>query len=125
MAGCGGGQRQGFTGHLLQVALDGSPAVGGIKEALMFPGCADFQPLAYVQGLAKAVEKLGGRIFENTRVMNTDKTYVRAIATQHPTWALQPQPCEADACCVCLGRRLAQYDAELGMALVKQWCGTR
>ena len=61
--------------------------MGGIKEALVFPGCADFQPLAYVQGLAKAVEKLGGRIFENTRVMNTDKTYVRARATQHPTRA--------------------------------------
>ncbi|CAL5220892.1 g2983 [Coccomyxa viridis] len=60
-----------------KVALDGSPAVGGIKEALLFPDCADLQPLAYVQGLAKAVEKLGGRIFENTRVMNTDKTYVK------------------------------------------------
>ena len=68
----------------VQVALDGSPAVGGIKEALLFPDCADLQPLAYVQGLAKAVEKLGGRIYENTRVMNTDKTYVRADAIQHP-----------------------------------------
>ena len=75
---------QGSLRRLLQVALDGSPAVGGIREALMFPGCADLQPLAYVQGLAKAVEKAGGRIYENTRVMNTDKTYVRASATQHP-----------------------------------------
>ena len=63
----------------MQVQLDGSAAVGGIKEALMFPGCGDFQPLDYIQGLAKAFEKHGGRIYENTRVMNTDKTYVRAL----------------------------------------------
>lgn len=62
----------------MQVSLDGSPAVGGIKEALMFPGCADFQPLQYIQGLAEAFKKAGGRIYEDTRVMNTDKTYVRA-----------------------------------------------
>ena len=79
----------------MQVALDGSPAVGGIKEALLFPDCADLQPLAYVQGLAKAVEKAGGRIYENTRVMNTDKTYVRAAATQHPTKG----PSAAALCC--------------------------
>ncbi len=69
--------------------------MGGIKEALLFPDCADLQPLAYVQGLAKAVEKLGGRIFENTRVMNTDKTYVRAAATQHPAEG----PSAAAMCC--------------------------
>lgn len=67
----------------MQVQLDGSAAVGGIKEALMFPGCGDFQPLDYVQGLAKAFEKHGGRIYENTRVMNTDKSYVRALPTIH------------------------------------------
>ena len=60
----------------MQVSLDGSPAVGGIKEALRFPGCGQFQPLAYLQGLAKAIEKHGGRIHENTRVMSTEKTEV-------------------------------------------------
>ena len=61
----------------MQVSLDGSPGVGGIKEALKFPGCGQFQPLAYLQGLAKAVELHGGRIHENTRVMSTEKTEVR------------------------------------------------
>ena len=55
----------------------------------MFPACANIQPLAYAQGLAKAVEKHGGRIYENTRVMNTDQTYVRAAATQGPFRAYQ------------------------------------
>ena len=62
----------------MQVSLDGSPAVGGIKEALMFPGCANFQPVQYIQGLAEAFKKAGGRIYEDTRVLSTDKTYVRA-----------------------------------------------
>lgn len=62
----------------MQVSLDGSPAVGGIKEAILFPGCANFQPLQYIQGLAEAFKKAGGRIYEDTRVLSTDKTYVRA-----------------------------------------------
>lgn len=52
--------------------------MGGIKEALKFPGCADFHPLDYVKGLAKAVEKHGGRIYESTHVMSTEKTEARS-----------------------------------------------
>ena len=74
----------------MKVSLDGSPGVGGIKEALKFPGCGQFQPLTYLQGLAKAVEKHGGRIHENTRVMSTEKTEVRLQRYPGPHLAARP-----------------------------------
>ena len=56
----------------MQVDLGGQRTVGGIREALLFPGCADFQPLYYLNGLADAiVNKYGGRIFEHSQVMQT------------------------------------------------------
>ena len=81
----------------MQVSLDGSPGVGGIKEALKFPGCGQFQPLAYLQGLAKAVEKHGGRIHENTRVMSTEKTEVRLPRYPGPHLSARPDPCYGEA----------------------------
>jgi len=44
---------------------------GGIGRALHFTATAEVSPLLYVQGLAAAFERRGGRIFEGTRV----KTY--------------------------------------------------
>ena len=53
--------------------LGGDPSAGRIHEALEFPGCADFQPLYYLNGLADAiVHKYDGRIFEDSQVMKTD-----------------------------------------------------
>eukprot|EP00887_Chlorella_sp_A99_P007470 scaffold2.g7470.t1 len=49
------------------VDLGGGPEVGGIHEALRFPNNADFHPLMYLDGLAKAVERRGGRIYERTK----------------------------------------------------------
>lgn len=56
----------------MQVDLGGVSGAGGIHEALMFPGCADFQPLYYCNGLADAiVNKYGGQIFEHSQVTKT------------------------------------------------------
>lgn len=47
--------------------------MGGIREALLFPNCADFQPLLYLNGLADAiVNKYGGQIFEHSQVIKTE-----------------------------------------------------
>lgn len=51
------------------VNLEGDPRNGSLKEALIFPRCADFHPLKYINGLAEAiVNKYGGKIFEGTNV---------------------------------------------------------
>ncbi|EIE23568.1 DAO-domain-containing protein [Coccomyxa subellipsoidea C-169] len=63
--------RAGLIG-VRKVDLGGQHTVGGIREALLFPDCADFQPLHYLNGLADAiVNKYGGRIFEHSQVMQT------------------------------------------------------
>ena len=72
-------------------------AAGGIGQALQFPGCANIQPLHYVNGLARALtQKYGGRIFENSRVTKMNGKHVR----RHRPLALWPmqakRDCEAD-----------------------------
>jgi glycine/D-amino acid oxidase-like deaminating enzyme len=60
------------------VDLGRDPAAGGIGQALLFPGCANFQPLQYINALAKAITgKYGGRIFENSRVTKMNGKHVR------------------------------------------------
>ncbi|KAK9805134.1 hypothetical protein WJX72_001432 [[Myrmecia] bisecta] len=59
-----------------KVDLGGGPDVGGIRSAVKFAGSADFQPMQYVNGLAEAVTKMGGRIYENSRVMKTSGSEV-------------------------------------------------
>ncbi|CAI5508327.1 unnamed protein product [Closterium sp. Naga37s-1] len=51
------------------VDLQGDPALGSLSSALRFPNAADFHPLKYLQGLASAVTAMGGKIYENTRVI--------------------------------------------------------
>ncbi len=51
-----------------QVNLGGVSGAGGVHEALMFPGCVNIHPLSYVNGLADAVVKHGGHVFENSLV---------------------------------------------------------
>jgi hypothetical protein len=41
--------------------------VGGIRECLRYPGSAEFHPLMYLEGLAAAVERHGGKIYEGTK----------------------------------------------------------
>ena len=59
-------QKLGMTGVKL-ADLGGSDAVGRIKEALAFPRNADFHPMMYLEGMADAVLRHGGRIFEGAK----------------------------------------------------------
>ncbi|CAI5498826.1 unnamed protein product [Closterium sp. Naga37s-1] len=61
-------ERIGLTDTSL-VDLQGDPALGSLSSALCFTNAADFHPLKYLQGLAKAVTAMGGKIYENTRVI--------------------------------------------------------
>ena len=64
-----------------QVDLGRDPAAGGIGQALLFPGCANIQPLQYINALAQAiVGKYGVRIFENSRVTKMNGKHVRSQA---------------------------------------------
>ena len=74
--------------------LGGGPEVGKIREALVFPGCADFQPLLYLNGLAQAITaKHGGRIFEHSRVMQTQGKKARALWQSRELVLPHPQHC--------------------------------
>ena len=60
--------------HLLgfhQVEMLDGLAVRGFKarRAIRFPGQGQFHILKYLSGLAKAIERNGGRLFSNTRAM--------------------------------------------------------
>lgn len=58
-------QRLGLDVQMVDVSDD--PSTGNLKQALIFPHCGNFHPLQFTQGLADAVVKHGGRIFEMTR----------------------------------------------------------
>ena len=65
--------------------LGGLSVAGGIHEALLFPGCADVQPLQYINGLADAiVTKYGGQIFEHSQVLKTSGKKVSLRSVAHP-----------------------------------------
>eukprot|EP00741_Cyanophora_paradoxa_P025610 tig00000383_g24714.t1 len=59
--------RAGIKGLQLERYTD-TTAVRGFGRVLTFPGQGQFDPVKYTDGLARAVERLGGRIFEGTRV---------------------------------------------------------
>eukprot|EP00884_Botryococcus_braunii_P018802 jgi/Botrbrau1/5605/Bobra.97_2s0028.1 len=50
------------------VDLKGDPAAGGIHHCLRYPQNGEFHPLKYIQGLADAITRRGGRICEMSRV---------------------------------------------------------
>jgi len=62
-----------------QVDLGGSAEAGRITEALLFPGCANFNALQYLNGLADVVTKQGGQIFEQSRVVKISGGKVRKV----------------------------------------------
>jgi hypothetical protein len=62
------------------VDLGRGPEVGGIGQALVFPRDADFHPLKYLDGLAEAIVKRGGRIFEGTKAWTVENDVVE---TEH------------------------------------------
>lgn len=51
--------------------------MGGIRTALQFDRCANFDPLKYVQGLAQAVSKAGGSVYEMSSVTPPDGRTVK------------------------------------------------
>lgn len=58
--------------------------MGGIRRALKFPGSADFNPVEYCRGLAKAFVKHGGKLYEDTRVLKTEGNQVCILHTGAP-----------------------------------------
>ncbi|GJP37973.1 hypothetical protein CLOM_g22417 [Closterium sp. NIES-68] len=58
-------KRAGFN-DVHMVDRKGDPFYGSMGRALCFPSSAEFHPLMYLNGLADAFVRLGGRIFEQT-----------------------------------------------------------
>jgi glycine/D-amino acid oxidase-like deaminating enzyme/nitrite reductase/ring-hydroxylating ferredoxin subunit len=54
------------------VDLHGDRRHGGYHSAVVFPGAGEIQPLMYLNGLAEAIKKKGGQIYEMTKVSNID-----------------------------------------------------
>ncbi|KAI5079297.1 hypothetical protein GOP47_0004776 [Adiantum capillus-veneris] len=54
------------------VDLAGDPACGKIGNAIQFPGNGDFHPLMYINGLAEAIVRRGGKIYEQSRVSKNE-----------------------------------------------------
>lgn len=54
------------------VNLNRDPACGKIADAVLFPGNGDFHPLMYIDGLARAIVKGGGKIYEQCRVSKNE-----------------------------------------------------
>ncbi|MCO5612682.1 hypothetical protein L7F22_066951 [Adiantum nelumboides] len=61
------------------VNLNRDPSCGKIANALRFSGNGDFHPLMYIDGLAKAIVRRGGKIYEQSRV---SKNEARKVTTQ-------------------------------------------
>ena len=65
--------------------LGGGAEVGGIREALLFPDCAEFNPLKYLRGLATAITvRYGGRIYEGTAVVSYGHNSLQVTASCTP-----------------------------------------
>ncbi len=62
-------QRAGIEAEL----LNGAPLPFATGAAVRFPNQAQFQPLAYVRGLAEAVRRRGGQIITGARVLKVDE----------------------------------------------------
>lgn len=61
--------------------LEGESGAGGISQALLFPGCAEMNPIEYINGLAKAfTEKYGGKIYEQSRVTKIEGKKVSPVS---------------------------------------------
>ena len=62
--------------HVMQADLSGSAEEGGIKHAIQLTDAAVLNPVAYLNGLAKAITDLGGKIYEDTRVRKPDRRVI-------------------------------------------------
>ncbi|CAK9217581.1 unnamed protein product [Sphagnum troendelagicum] len=62
--------------NVQMVDLHNDPSCGSISTALHFPDAAEFHPLMYLNGLARAMEKRGAQLYELTRAMNVQGNQV-------------------------------------------------
>lgn len=60
--------------------FSGSAEEGGIKHALQLQDAGALNPVAYLNGLAKAVTDMGGKIYEGTRVRKPDRSELQTEA---------------------------------------------
>ena len=65
---------------LLQADFRGSAQEGGIKHAIQLTDAAALNPVAYLNGLAKAITDLGGKIYEGTRVLKPSRSLVETAS---------------------------------------------
>ncbi|GAQ83159.1 Ubiquinol cytochrome c reductase subunit RIP1 [Klebsormidium nitens] len=78
-------RRAGFEGAEL-IDLKGDRRHGGYFSAIRWPASAEIQPLMYINGLADAIVKHGGHIYEMTQVSDIDGNRV-ATKTGHSVTA--------------------------------------
>ena len=64
----------------MQGDFSGSSEEGGIKHCLQLQDAAGLNPVAYLNGLAKAVTDMGGKIYESTRVRKPDRSVLETDA---------------------------------------------
>ena len=60
--------------YCVQGDFSGTSEEGGIKHCLQFEDAAVLNPVAYLNGLAKAITDKGGKIYEQTRVRKPDRS---------------------------------------------------
>jgi glycine/D-amino acid oxidase-like deaminating enzyme/nitrite reductase/ring-hydroxylating ferredoxin subunit len=58
------------------VNLENDPSTGSVGRALKFANAGQFNPIKYVNGLAKAVTSKGGKLYETTKVRKFDNNDV-------------------------------------------------
>ena len=58
----------------MQGDFSGTAEEGGIKHCLQLEDAAVLNPVAYLNGLAKAITDKGGKIYEQTRVRKPDRS---------------------------------------------------
>lgn len=76
----------------IQAEFSGSSEEGGIKHALQLQDAAVINPVAYLNGLAKAITDKGGKIFEGTRVRKPDRSVLETDSGNKVSLSLPPTP---------------------------------
>lgn len=84
-----------------EAEFSGSSEEGGIKHALQLQDAAVINPVAYLNGLAKAITDKGGKIFEGTRVRKPDRSVLETdsgnkVTARDATLVATAQPITKD-----------------------------
>lgn len=78
---------------MFQGDFSGSAKEGGIKHCVQLQDAGAINPVAYLNGLAKAVTDMGGTIYESTRVRKPDRSVLQTeagnkVTIDHSTFLL-------------------------------------